>query len=76
MSYSPCPLDMAAAKVENATGAANFYVVKNIAAAVAKEFPDVKIMALAYNGTCTFLRQCRFFPIYVQCTYRCMRIDE
>jgi hypothetical protein len=50
VSFSPCPLDMPAAKAENATGAANFYVVRNIAAAVANEFPNVKILALAYNG--------------------------
>lgn len=50
VSFSPCPLDMPAAKAENATGGANFYVVRNIAAAVAHEFPNVKILALAYNG--------------------------
>lgn len=50
VSFSPCPLDMRAARAENATGAANFYVVRNIAAAVAHEFPNVKILALAYNG--------------------------
>jgi hypothetical protein len=50
VSYSPCPLDMAAATAENATGGANFYVVRNIAAAVQKEFPGTKILALAYNG--------------------------
>jgi hypothetical protein len=50
VSYSPCPLDMAAAKAENATGGANFYLVRNIAAAVAHEFPDVKMLTLAYNG--------------------------
>jgi hypothetical protein len=32
VSFSPCPLDMPAAKAENATGAANFYVIKHIAA--------------------------------------------
>ena len=50
VSYSPCPLDMVAANAENATGAANFYVVRNIAAAVRKEFPGTKILSLAYNG--------------------------
>ena len=32
VSFSPCPLDMPVAKAENATGAANFYVIKHIAA--------------------------------------------
>ena len=50
VSFSPCPLDMAAAKAENATGGANFYAVRNIAAAVAHEFRDVKVLTLAYNG--------------------------
>ena len=47
VSYTPCPLDMVAAKAENATGGANFFAVRDIAAAVAHEFPDVKIQALA-----------------------------
>ena len=50
VSNSPCPMDMVAAKKENATGGANFYVVRDVAAAVAHEFPNVKIQALAYNG--------------------------
>ena len=50
VSFSPCPLDMAAATAENATGGANFYAVRGIAAAVQHEFPDVKVLALAYNG--------------------------
>ena len=50
VSFSPCPLDMPAAAAENATGAANFYVVRDIASAVAREFSSVKILALAYNG--------------------------
>ena len=46
VSYSPCPMDMVAAKKENATGGANFYAVRDIAAAVAHEFPNVKIQGL------------------------------
>ena len=49
VSYSPCPMDMVAAKAENATGGANFYAVRDIAAAVVHEFPDVKIQALAVS---------------------------
>ena len=47
VSYSPCPMDLVAAKQENATGGANFYAVRDIAAAVAHEFPGVKIQGLA-----------------------------
>ena len=50
VSRSPCPLDMVAATAENATGGGNFYAVRQIAAAVAKDFPHVKIEVLAYNG--------------------------
>ncbi len=50
VSYSPCPSDMSAAVAENATGAANFYVVRDIAATIANEFPKTKIEVLAYNG--------------------------
>eukprot|EP01043_Picozoa_sp_COSAG02_P000987 COSAG02_NODE_20_length_53673_cov_86.864841_22_plen_582_part_00 len=50
VSYSPCPLDMVAAEAENATGAANFYLVRDIAASIASEFPKTKIEVLAYNG--------------------------
>ena len=46
VSFSPCPMDMAAAKAENATGGANFYAVRDIAAAVADEFPHVKVRYL------------------------------
>jgi len=49
LSYR-CALDMIAAAVENTTGAGNFYAVRDIAAAVAKEFPHVMIETLAYNG--------------------------
>jgi hypothetical protein len=42
-------MDMVAAKKENATGGANFYAVRDIAAAVAHEFPGVKIQALAVS---------------------------
>ena len=49
VSYSPCPMDLVAAKKENATGGANFYAVRDIAAAVAHEFPGVKIQALAVS---------------------------
>jgi hypothetical protein len=49
-AFAPCPLDIPAAVKENATGAANFYAVKNIAAAVFKEFPHAKIETLAYGG--------------------------
>ena len=52
VSYSPCPLDMVAAKAENATGGANFYTVRGIAAAIEQEFPDAKIQALAVSTTC------------------------
>ena len=47
VSAFPCAADMVAAKIENATGAGNFYAVRDIAAAVAKEFPHVKIEVLA-----------------------------
>ena len=46
VSFSPCPMDMVAAKAENATGGANFYAVRDIAAAVADEFPHVKVRYL------------------------------
>lgn len=49
VSFSPCPMDMVAAKAENATGGANFYAVRDIAATVEREFPNVKIQALAVN---------------------------
>ena len=42
-------MDLVAAKKENATGGANFYAVRDIAAAVAHEFPGVKIQALAVS---------------------------
>jgi hypothetical protein len=47
VSFAPCPMDLVAAKKENATGGANFYAVRDIAAAVAHEFPNVKIQALS-----------------------------
>jgi hypothetical protein len=50
VSSYPCPLDMAATARENTTGAGNFYAVRDIAAAVAQEFPNVLIETLAYNG--------------------------
>ena len=50
VSRYPCPLDMAATARENTTGAGNFYAVRDIAAAVAQEFPNVLIETLAYNG--------------------------
>lgn len=50
VSFSPCPSDMPAAAAENATGAANFYAVRDIAATIATEFPKTKIEVLAYNG--------------------------
>ena len=49
VSFAPCPMDMVAAAKENATGGANFYAVRDIAAAVAQEFPHVKIQALAVS---------------------------
>lgn len=49
VSFSPCPMDMVAAKAENATGGANFYAVRDIAAMVGREFPHVKIQALAVS---------------------------
>ena len=49
VSYAPCQMDMVAAKAENATGGANFYAVRAIAAAIAHEFPHVKIQALAVS---------------------------
>ena len=51
VSSFPCKMDLVAAKEENATGGANFYTVRDVAAAVAREFPgrDVKVQALAVS---------------------------
>ena len=57
---APCPLDMIAATKENATGAGNFYAVQFIAAAVAKDFPHVKIMTLAYGSSFLPPKRMRF----------------
>jgi len=51
---------MIAAAVENTTGAGNFYAVRDIAAAVANEFPHVMIETLAYNGAQQTPNQLKF----------------
>eukprot|EP01051_Picozoa_sp_SAG22_P005699 SAG22_NODE_347_length_11873_cov_15.313997_3_plen_1456_part_00 len=60
VSDFPCALDMVAAAVENTTGAGNFYAVRDIAAAVAKEFPHVMMETLAYNGAQQPPKQLKF----------------
>jgi hypothetical protein len=57
---APCALDMIAATKENATGAGNFYAVQFIAAAVAQDFPHVKIMTLAYGSSFLPPKRMRF----------------
>jgi hypothetical protein len=57
-----CPIDRPANIAENTTGGANFRAVQAIADRVNKDFPHVKVVALAYNGALEPPAKLKFAP--------------